>query len=91
MAFDWDLQKAEANFRKHGVRFPEAEPVFQDDFAITSTDEESDPYEQRFVSIGAGGKGSILVVVYCYRGAAIRIISARMADHGERRLYEENR
>jgi uncharacterized DUF497 family protein len=54
MSFEWDPQKAEANFKKHGVRFPEAEPVFEDDYAITIKDDESDSGEQRFVSMGMG-------------------------------------
>ena len=91
MGFEWDLQKAEANFRKHGVRFSEALPVFEDDYAITITDDESDPGEQRFVSMGTGVKGRVLVVVYCYRGENIRIISARQAEAHERSQYEESR
>jgi uncharacterized protein len=63
MAFEWDLRKAESNFRKHGVRFSESLGVFEDEYAITIVDEESDPDEQRFVSLGAGVKGRVLVVV----------------------------
>lgn len=91
MSFEWDPQKAEANFKRHGVRFPEAEPVFEDDYAITIKDDESDSGEQRFVSMGMGVKGRVLVVVYCYRGSNIRIISARMAEAQEQRQYEEAR
>jgi len=54
MEFEWEIRKAEANHKKHGVRFPESLPVFEDDFAITITDDESDPGEQRFVSICYG-------------------------------------
>jgi uncharacterized DUF497 family protein len=43
--FEWDSQKAEANYGKHGVRFSEAEPVFEDDFAVTIPDDGSDPDE----------------------------------------------
>jgi hypothetical protein len=91
MSFEWDPVKAEANFRKHGVRFAEAEPVFVDGLAITIADDESDPHEQRFVSIGTGVKERVLVVVYCYRGKNIRIISARLAEEHERTQYEEHR
>lgn len=91
MACVWDVWKAEANFRKHGVRFPESEPVLEDDYALTITDDESDPDEQRFVSIGMGAKGRVLVVVYSYRGTDIRIISARVAEPHERSQYEESR
>jgi uncharacterized DUF497 family protein len=91
MSCEWDPRKAEANFRKHAIRLSEAEPVFDDAFAVTFTDDESDPHEQRFVSIGAGMKGRVLVVAYCYRGSNIRIISARPAEAHERKQYEEHR
>ena len=91
LAFEWDVGKAEANYGKHGVRFAEAEPVFKDDDAITITDDDSDPHEVRFVSIGMGAKERVLVVVYCSRGENIRIISARVAEPRERSQYEESR
>jgi hypothetical protein len=91
MSCEWDPRKDESNFKKHGVRFAEAEPVFEDDFAITNTDDESDPHEVRYVSIATGVKGRVLVVVYCYRGSKIRIVSARPAEAHERRQYEERR
>jgi uncharacterized DUF497 family protein len=78
-------------FRKHGVSFAEAEPVFADEYADTIADDESDPNELRFLSIGTGLKGRVLVVAYCYRDGRIRIISARQAEAHERRQYEEGR
>jgi uncharacterized DUF497 family protein len=91
VGFEWDIRKAEANFRKHGVWFSESLPVFEDDEAITITDDDSDPHEVRFVSMGMGAKERVLVVVYCYRGESIRIISARVAESQERSQYEESR
>ena len=89
MGFEWDEQsKAGKNFRKHGVRLPEAIPVFDDPYAITISDNESDPNEERFVSIGIGVKGRVLVVVYTYRGEEIRLISARVAEPQEREEYD---
>jgi hypothetical protein len=91
VAFEWDAGKAEANHRKHGVWFSESLPVFEDDGAITITDDDSDPHEVRFVSIGMGAKERVLVVVYCHRGENIRVISARVAEPHERSQYEEPR
>jgi uncharacterized protein len=92
MDFEWDVQKAEANFTKHSVRFSEARAVLEDDdLAITIADDESDSEEQRFVTLGTGAKQRVLVVVYCYRGDRIRIIPARLADAHERRQYEAKR
>ena len=89
MSFEWDEKsKAGINFRKHGVRLPEAIPVFDDPYAITIPDEESDPGEQRFVTLGLGETGRLLVVVYTWRGNNIRIISARPAEPHEREEYE---
>jgi len=31
MTFEWDSKKADINFRKHKVRFPEAIPAFEDE------------------------------------------------------------
>ena len=53
MGFEWDEEsKAGINYRKHGVRMPEAVPVFDDPYAITIPDNESDRNEQRFVTLG---------------------------------------
>ena len=38
-----------------------------------------------------GAKERVLVVVYTYRGADIRIISARVAEPHERSQYESER
>ena len=65
--------------------------MFADDNAITIADDDSDPHEVPFVTIGMGATGRILVVVYCYRGRNIRVISARAATRRERRQYEELR
>jgi uncharacterized DUF497 family protein len=45
------------------VRFSECLPVFEDDYAITVIDQESEPGETRFVTIGMGVKSQVLVVV----------------------------
>ncbi len=52
-------------YSKAWVQFSEAVGVFSDDYAITINDDESDPDEQRFVTLGMGIKGRILAVVYC--------------------------
>ncbi|MGD0200139.1 MAG: BrnT family toxin [Bryobacteraceae bacterium] len=88
MGFEWDAAKVKANFRNHGVRFEESTAVFDDPYAITIADDKADPSEERFVSIGMGALGRVLIVVYTYRGDSIRIISARVAVAHERAEYE---
>jgi uncharacterized DUF497 family protein len=91
MEIAWEIRKPESNHKKDGVRFSECLPVFEDDYAITVIDQESEPSETRFVTIGTGVKGRVLVVIYTYRGANIRIISSRLAEPHERTQYEERR
>ena len=84
--FEWDLEKAGRNRRKHGVAFADAVEVLYDEVALTIVDRYSD-LEERFVTIGRDSRGRILVVVFTMRGVAVRLISARL----ERYSYEEGR
>jgi uncharacterized DUF497 family protein len=69
----WDPKKAEFNFRKHRVRFSDAEIVLFDPLALTLNYQNVDG-EQRFVTIGSDAIGRIIVTVYTYRGDTIRLI-----------------
>ena len=85
MEFEWDPHKAAANLRKHGVRFAEAMTVFEDDATLTMPDD--DPREERFVALGMGSLGRLLVVVYTAPDGRVRIISARKATRQEQSQY----
>jgi uncharacterized protein len=87
MEFQFDPAKAAGNLRKHGVSFADAEAVFMDPLALHRIDPDAEG-EERFVAIGAGSAGHLLVVVYTLRGEAIRLISARRANPVEKRAYE---
>lgn len=89
MLFTWDSAKAEANAWKHGVSFDEAETAFGDPLSVTVPDERHSVDEERLVLFGVSGAGRLLAVMHTERGAAIRIISARLATRRERREYEE--
>ena len=78
MSATWDPEKAQANFRKHGVRFSDAEAVLLDPNAISRDDPRADD-ERRFVSLGLDVVGRVVVVVYTYRKEDVRLISARSA------------
>jgi uncharacterized protein len=86
MAYQWDRNKARANFLKHGVHFADAVSVFADDMAVTIEDDH--PGEERLVTLGTDALGRILAVVFTWRGDVIRIISARKATKQERKQYE---
>ena len=84
----WDVGKAAANIRNHGIEFSHAATVLDDPMAITIEDTRHG--EQRFLTVGSDLLGRILVVVYAYSGEEeIRLISARKATPKERRVYGE--
>jgi uncharacterized DUF497 family protein len=91
--FEWDVRKARANLRKHGVSFDEAESVFYDDEALILDDPEHSGDEDRFILLGLSSVLRLLVVIHCFRGAddTIRIISARKATPSEAGQYEARR
>ena len=84
----WDPAKAKANHKKHGVRFSDAESVLFDPFSISMEDTGSES-EQRFISIGLDSGGRVVVVVYTHRYDEFRLISARLANRQETRIYEK--
>lgn len=91
--FEWDLNKAASNIKKHGVSFDEAQTVFFDGYARLIPDPDSSFDEERFIILGQSENFKTLVVCHCYRDDEdnIRIISARKADKYERKQYEEYR
>ena len=87
MAFRCDPTKAALNIKKHGVSFSDAEGVFYDPLAIHLPDPDAEG-EERFVALGLGSAGELLVVVYTLCDDEIRLISARRATRKEIRNYE---
>jgi uncharacterized DUF497 family protein len=89
LRIEWDPRKAEANRRKHGVTFEDAQTVFADERARLIDDPDHSEEEERFVLLGLSSSLRLLVVAHCYRadGNVIRIISARKATRDEQRFY----
>jgi len=87
MRFQYDPDKAAANLRKYGVLFADAEGVLEDPLAVTVEDPDAGG-ERRFITVGLGSAGELLVVVYAERDDEYRLISARRATRKERKDYE---
>ena len=88
MRIVWDVKKAAANIRNHGIEFSHATTVLDDPMAVTI--EDTLQAEQRFVTVGSDILGRVLLVVYAYSGEEeIRLISAQKATPKERRVYEQ--
>ena len=89
MQFEWDIEKAEANLKKHEVDFSEAETVFGDPLAKIFDDDEHSFEEKREIIIGHSTQNRILLVCFTEReNDTVRIISARTATSQEKRDYE---
>ncbi len=90
MDYEWDVNKAKINLRKHRVDLADAVAVFADELALTIPDDEYSD-EERFITMGMDALGRVLVVVYMWRHNRIRIKSARKAEAHERKQYEGQR
>ena len=89
MKIEWDPKKASLNLRKHKVSFEEAATAMSDPMAATGADPDHSLTEERYITFGVSERGRLLVVAHTEEDEAIRIISARLASKGERKIYEE--
>jgi uncharacterized DUF497 family protein len=86
--FEWNEAKNNANIRKHGFDFSDAEEMFRE-ILIVRDDLRRDYGEDRWLGIGKI-RARTVVVVFAERGANnIRIISLRKANRREQKEYEE--
>ncbi|MBI5184263.1 MAG: BrnT family toxin [Nitrospinae bacterium] len=89
MEFEWDPEKASSNLRKHKVSFEEASTALSDPMAATGADPDHSIGEFRYVTFGISERGRLLVVAHTEQSDTIRIISARLANKREKKIYEE--
>ena len=87
--FEWDQEKELENIRLHGVNFTDAAKAFRDYFRIERHDDDSSDNEERYQTMGY--YKDVLFVVYTERGDITRIISARIAEPFERRIYANSK
>ena len=92
--FEWDLKKAEANRKKHGISFEQAAHIFKDPRALSIFDEDHGGEEERWITIGMAATGAILVVHHTFVTAdretiVVRLISSRRATKAEKKQYAE--
>jgi uncharacterized DUF497 family protein len=85
LIFEWDPEKERENFEKHGVDFTDAADTFYDYRWMERYDDDSSDEEERWQTMGF--VDGVLFVVYTERGDVTRIISARVAEPFERRIY----
>ena len=88
MEFEWDDSKNTINQIKHGIRFEEAQLIFNGP-VLTTTDTRHDYGELREISIGALDMEIVITIIHTDRDGRRRIISARKANRKERGMYYE--
>jgi uncharacterized DUF497 family protein len=84
-SFEWDDQKREINFAKHGIDFDIAIEVFHGPIILRRSHRNN---EERWTALGYSDDRLILVV-FTRRAEAFRIISARRARNNEEREYRK--
>jgi uncharacterized DUF497 family protein len=85
MAILWDDNKNRKNIEKHGVSFNTAQYVFDDPKRMERRDDDHSDEEERWQTIGMSGQ--MLFVVYTERGDDTLLITVRLAEPYERRIY----
>lgn len=85
--FEWDEKKNQANLKKHGVSFFEAQKAFFDPGRVIAEDIEHSKEEQRYFCFGRIEE-AIMTVRFTYRGLKIRIIGAGYWRAGKK-IYEK--
>lgn len=86
--FEWDSAKASVNRRKHNISFETACEVFFDPF-VCAGDEQMVDSELRETVIGLTVDWQLLYVAYTIREDIVRLISARLANRYQRKIYED--
>jgi uncharacterized DUF497 family protein len=85
MEFAWTQEKEQDNITKHGINFKDAMEIFRDPFRMERHDDDSSNNEDRWQTMGYFN--DVLFVVYTEREDVTWIISARVAEPFERRIY----
>jgi len=87
LEFEWNEKKEQKNVKKHGIDF-EAAILIWEGPTLEFIDDRVEYGEERWIAIGMADEMT-LTVVFTWRGAGRRIISARKASRYERRAYCE--
>jgi uncharacterized protein len=91
MQFEWDENKNQANWARHGLDFQTAALVFRDPHVLSGLDRRYDDIEEHWYSIGRVETTVIYVAHTVWENddgeEIIRLISARKATPREARRY----
>ncbi len=86
LSFEWDDQKNQLNFKRHGLAFDDVVDFLDDPHLIERLDLREDYGEERIIA-HAMIRSRVFVIVYVERGSKLRLISARYATRDEANDY----
>ncbi len=84
MEFEWDINKAHTNLKKHAVSFDEAQTVFDDPLACIFDDEWHSFGEARELIIGHSSNNRLLIVSFTELLPSF-VVSSELSAHGRQR------
>jgi uncharacterized protein len=73
LAFEWDAAN-QAHIARHQITQDEAEEIVSGSTILLGTEERGG--EERHVELGETSRGRLLIVVWTWRGAQVRIVTA---------------
>ncbi len=85
MVFEFDIEKSEANKKKHGIDFHEAQNLWEDPNQVLIPARTMD--EPRYLLLGKS-KNKIWSAIFTIRQGKIRIISVRRSRKIEEEFYK---
>jgi len=83
LTFEYDENKSSSNREKHGIDFEEAQKLFEENNTFIQRAKTID-FEDRYMIIGMLNE-KCYIVVFTFRGANIRLISARRCNKNEKK------
>jgi len=89
MIFEWDPKKEPDNIRNHGLSFSVAKFAFNDPERWERFDTAHSECEDRWQTLALVDR--LLFVVYTEQREVTRLISARIADENEEKIYNGKR
>ena len=85
LEFEFDKRKSQANKKKHGIDFNEAQALWEDADRVEIPAKTID--EERYLLIGTIWD-NCWSAIFTYRGEKVRIISVRRSRKEEVEIYE---
>lgn len=89
VGFDWDKGNINKNWEKHKIKAEECEQIFFNKPLIITVDEKHSQVEERFYALGRTIENKVLFIAFTIRKNKIRIISARIMNKIEKKIYEQ--